>query len=31
MTDFQAAMGAEHAAPAMRFITARYPALKTRS
>lgn len=31
MTDFQAAMGAEHAAPAMRFITARYPAFKTRS
>jgi len=31
MTDFQSAMGAEHAAPAMRFVTARYPAFKTRS
>jgi predicted transposase YbfD/YdcC len=31
MTDFQAAMHAEHAAPAMRFITARYPAFKNRS
>ena len=31
MTDLQSHMGAEHAAPAMRFITARYPAFKTRS
>jgi hypothetical protein len=31
MTDFQSDMGAEHASPAMRFITARYPAFKTRS
>ena len=31
MTDFQSAMGAEHAVPAMRFITARYPAFKNRS
>lgn len=31
MTDFQSHMGAEHASPAMRFITARYPAFKTRS
>ena len=31
MTDFQSAMGAEHASPAMRFITAHYPAFITRS
>jgi len=31
MTDFQADYGAEHAAPAMRFITSRYPAFKKRS
>jgi predicted transposase YbfD/YdcC len=31
MTDFQSDMGAEHASLAMRFITARYPALKIRS
>ena len=31
MTDFQSEMAAEHVAPAMRFITARYPAFKTRS
>jgi len=31
MTDFQAHMGAEHAAPAMRFVTARYLAFKKRS
>jgi len=31
MTDFHSAMGAEHAASAMRFITARYPAFKTHS
>ena len=31
MTDLQSHMGAEHAAPAMRFITARYPAFRTRS
>ena len=31
MTEFQCAMRAEHAAPAMRFITARYPAFKNRS
>jgi hypothetical protein len=31
MTDSQSDMGAEHASPAMRFITARYPAFKTRS
>jgi predicted transposase YbfD/YdcC len=31
MTDLHSHMGAEHAAPAMRFITARYPAFKTRS
>ncbi len=31
MTDLQSDMGTEHATPAMRFITARYPAFKTRS
>ncbi|MFH0908225.1 MAG: hypothetical protein V1929_05645, partial [bacterium] len=31
MTDFQSDMGAEHASPAMRFTTSRYPAFKTRS
>ena len=31
MTDLHSHMGAEHASPAMRFITARYPAFKTRS
>jgi predicted transposase YbfD/YdcC len=31
MTDFQSDWGAEHAAPAMRFITSRYPLLKKRS
>jgi predicted transposase YbfD/YdcC len=31
MTDYQSNMAAEHATPAMRFITARYPAFKTRS
>lgn len=31
MTDFQSDYGAEHAAPAMRFITSRYPAFKSRS
>ena len=29
MTDFQSDLGAEHAAPAMRFITARHPTFKT--
>jgi len=28
MTDFHAHMSAEHATPAMRFITARYPSFK---
>jgi len=27
MTDFHAEMSAEHATPAMRFVTARYPLL----
>ena len=31
LTDFHSHLGAEHAAPALRFITARYPAFKTRS
>ena len=31
MTDFQSLMGAEHAAPAMRFVTARHPTFKNRS
>jgi predicted transposase YbfD/YdcC len=31
MTDFHSHMAAEHESPAMRFITARYPAFKTRS
>ena len=31
MTDLQSNMGAEHASAAMRFITACYPAFKTRS
>lgn len=31
MTDFHSHMGAEHASPAMRFVTARYPAFKARS
>jgi hypothetical protein len=31
MTDFQSDLGAEHAAPAMRFITSRYPTFKIRS
>ena len=31
MTDLHSHMGAEHASPAMRFITARYPAFTTRS
>ena len=31
MTDFQAHMSAEHATPAMRFITARYPSFGKRS
>ena len=31
MTDFQSHMSAEHATPAMRFITARYPSFRTRS
>lgn len=28
MTDFQSAMGAEHAESAMRFVTSRYPSFK---
>jgi hypothetical protein len=31
MTDFHAHMSAEHASPAMRFSTARYPSLRKRS
>ena len=31
MTDFHAEMSAEHATPAMRFITARYPSFTRRS
>jgi hypothetical protein len=31
MPDFQAEMSAEHFAPAMRFVTARYPAFRKRS
>ena len=31
MTDFQSELGAEHAAPAMRFVTSRSPAFKNRS
>lgn len=31
MTDFQSHMSAEHATPAMRFITARYPSFGNRS
>jgi predicted transposase YbfD/YdcC len=31
MTDFHAEMSAEHASPAMRFVTARYPSFRKRS
>ena len=31
MTDFQSHMSAEHASPAMRFVTARYPSFGKRS
>jgi len=31
MTDFQSHMSAEHATPAMRFVTAHYPSLRSRS
>jgi len=31
MPDFQAEMSAEHIAPAMRFVAARYPAFRKRS
>ena len=31
MTDFYAEMSAEHASPAMRFVTARYPSFRRRS
>lgn len=31
MTDFQADMGADHAAPALRLVLSRYPSLNSRS
>jgi len=31
MTDFQSAMSAEHARPALSLVTSRYPTLKERS